>query len=378
MNRMKNKEKGMKACLQVWKQMHLNLPNRIGVCCIKTFSDAQVDYEELDNNNFKDIANRRDMVEIRKKFLAGEVPSICRNCGNMEEFSTEEELAERLLSEGVELCTTEGGTIDLLNVENINELCVEFTTACNFKCSYCAHSNPVYKIKGQFIDVDNFLKVFAHIKKQVNIKEITTIGLGEFTMLKDWEKIITYIKDNFSSVKLRVYSNFGKEFTYEEIVSLGRADEIVVSFDTYDSALFKKIRTGNLATVLNNIKRVRKYREANHSAYPVVQIAAVINSETINTLEDFVTSLKRDDICEKLMLSPMNLPLSYAKQIGVYPLITNKSSTDDINSTRQTLIMIKKKGEELELPIIFTGEFFKLIYEKEGDRNYGQGSNMLL
>lgn len=368
----------MKACLQVWKQMHLNLPNKIGICCIKTFSDAQVDYEKSDSNNFKDIANRHDMVEIRKKFVAGEIPSICKNCGNMEEFNTEEELVERLVSEGVELSSTADGTIDLLNIENINELCVEFTTACNFNCSYCAHGNPVYKIKRQSIDVDKFLEIFAHITKQVNIKEITTIGLGEFTMLKDWEKIITSIKDSYPSVKLRVYSNFGKKFTDDEIVALSRADEIVVSCDTYDSVVFEKMRTGNLATVLNNIMRVRKLREQNQNKCPVIQIAAVINSETIKTLEDFVISLKRDDICEKLMLSPMNLPLSYAKQIGIYPLITKNSSTGEIESTRQTLMMIKEKGEELDLPIIFTGEFSKLIFEKEGDGKYGQGSNMLL
>ena len=368
----------MKACLQVWKQMHLNLPNRIGICCIKTFSDAQVDYEELDNNNFKDVANRRDMVEIRKKFLTGEVPSICRNCGNMEDFNTEEELAKRLQNEGVELCTTVDGTVDLLNVENIYELCVEFTTACNFKCSYCAHGNPIYKIKAQAIDVNNFLEIFGRIKEQVNIKEVTTIGLGEFTMLKNWEKVITYIKESFPSIRLRVYSNFGKKFTDEEIITLTRADEIVVSCDTYDSVMFKRMRTGNLATVLNNIKRVRKFREENRSAYPVIQIAAVINSETIKTLEDFVVFLKAEDICEKLMLSPMNLPLAYAKQIGIYPLMTKASSAEDIESTRQTLIMIKKKGEELNLPIIFSGGFSKLIYEKEGNSKYEQGSNMLL
>ena len=88
----------MKACLQVWKQMHLNLPNKIGVCCIKTFSDGQVNYEEPDDNFFMDVANRHDMVEIRKEFLNGEIPSICKNCGNMEEFSSEEELRERLKS----------------------------------------------------------------------------------------------------------------------------------------------------------------------------------------------------------------------------------------------------------------------------------------
>lgn len=360
----------MKACLQVWKQMHLNLSNKIGICCIKTFSDAQVDYDEITNNNFKDIANRHDIVEIRKKFLAGEVPSICRNCGNMEDFNSEEELAERLQSEGVKLCTTAGGFVNLVNVENINELCVEFTTACNFKCSYCAHGNPIYKIKAQSIDIDKFLEVFGHIKEQVNIKEITTIGLGEFTMLKDWKKIITYIKDNFPSIKFRVYSNFGKNFTDEEINTLSRADEIVVSCDTYDSAIFKRMRTGNLEIVLNNIKRVKKCREENQSAYPVIQIAAVINSETIKTLEDFVISLKRDDICEKLMLSPMNLPLPYAKQIEIYPLITKESSASDIESTRQTLMFIKEKGEELDLPIIFSGEFSKLIYEKKGNGKY--------
>ena len=66
----------MKACLQVWKQMHLNLPNKIGVCCIKTFSDGQVNYEEPDDNFFMDVANRHDMVQIRKEFNNGEIHSI--------------------------------------------------------------------------------------------------------------------------------------------------------------------------------------------------------------------------------------------------------------------------------------------------------------
>ena len=305
----------MKACLQVWKQMHLNLPNKIGVCCIKTFSDGQVNYEEPDDNFFMDVANRHDMVEIRKEFLNGEIPSICKNCGNMEEFSSEEELRERLKSEGVILAETEDGKADLTKVNNINELCVEFTTVCNFRCSYCAHGNPLYRIKPQAINTDQFLEMFDRIAKQAALKEITTIGLGEFTMLNGWTTIIEHLKNNYQNIKLRVYSNFGKNFSDDEIKALALVDELVVSCDTYDGEVFRRMRSGNLETVLNNIRKVRNLRAEKNNDYPVIQIAAVINSETIKTLEDFVVALKRDDVCEKLMLSPMNLPLAYAKKI---------------------------------------------------------------
>ncbi len=48
-------------------------------------------------------------------------------------------------------------------------------------------------------------------------------------------------------------------------------------------------------------------------------------------------------------------------RIGIYPLVTKESSTEEIEKVKSIMTKTEKIGNEIGLPIILTGEFKQLL-----------------
>jgi hypothetical protein len=132
------------------------------------------------------------------------------------------------------------------------ELMIEYTTACNLKCSYCAVSSPSWRS----LNLDETLA--DQITKQVIDRQpavVTIHGHGETTILPGWEqKAEQFIR---AGLKVSICTNLCKLYTERELQALASLDHLTVSIDTLDVQLFKKLRKGgDIRHLVYNLTRI--------------------------------------------------------------------------------------------------------------------------
>jgi radical SAM protein with 4Fe4S-binding SPASM domain len=89
---------------------------------------------------------------------------------------------------------------------------------------------------------------------------LTTVhvnGHGETTFLPGWAKITKSLLDQ--NLRLALTSNLAKQFTNEEFEILARMDTIMVSIDTADPVLLRRLRRSvSLSRIVHNIEETRR------------------------------------------------------------------------------------------------------------------------
>ncbi|MFC1576909.1 radical SAM/SPASM domain-containing protein [Candidatus Omnitrophota bacterium] len=166
---------------------------------------------------------------------------------------------------------------------------IVFTTKCNLKCVYCPRSVSSYEESGIALDLDldltRFGEIIAALHKR-KVLEVFVSGIGETTILKDWEKYCNrLLKEGFN---LHIISNLAHKYTNEEIETLSRFGSVTLSCDTLDRELFKKIRKGaDLAMVLDNFFRIKEAADKQKNKLKTI-IYCIVLDKNIRQLKDFV------------------------------------------------------------------------------------------
>lgn len=142
----------------------------------------------------------------------------------------------------------------LLTVGAIAQLGVELTTNCNLGCVYCHFAPMSRRGNDASPEVVQQIVAFARI---FPIDIVTLAGDSEITLYPGWTDVATTLLD--AGVKLRIISNFSRGlFSDAEIETLSRFSEILVSLDSCDHELMKKVRyRADLRTMATNFERVR-------------------------------------------------------------------------------------------------------------------------
>lgn len=137
---------------------------------------------------------------------------------------------------------------------------VEFTTRCNFKCTYCAVSQPTWKPR----DMDFYEISYQSLLQQAvqrDVKIVNLHGHGETTILPNWRELVEQART--TGARLMLCSNFGRMHTDEDTATFASLQHLTVSIDTVDHELFKRLRRGgDLRTLIYNMTRLQsKIRE---------------------------------------------------------------------------------------------------------------------
>jgi hypothetical protein len=149
------------------------------------------------------------------------------------------------------------GIADLLEPGPIKRVRIDFTTACNLRCVYCAVSGPNYAAAEMPAEVVN--RVVANISAIQRHNALATImvnGHGETTSIDNWPRLIEPLLQ--TGIPVAMQSNFAKPFSADELSTLSRMAYIVVSIDSADRQMLMKIRRSvDVRQIVFNIAQVR-------------------------------------------------------------------------------------------------------------------------
>jgi MoaA/NifB/PqqE/SkfB family radical SAM enzyme len=166
----------------------------------------------------------------------------------------------------------------LLRIRRLRQMGVELTTTCNLACVYC-HFAPLSR-RGKDAEpalvegIIDFLRDFP-------VDYVTMSGDAEITMFKGWTDVARRILA--MDIDLRTISNFSKGiFSDEEVDVFSQFRQILISLDTSDAALLKKVRyRADLRTITLNMQLVRARAIAEGRPIPEFVCNVVLHDKNV-------------------------------------------------------------------------------------------------
>ena len=142
----------------------------------------------------------------------------------------------------------------LLEPGRLRSVRIDLTSNCNLRCVYCQRSQPGYT--GQDMPPLLVNKIISQLKAQPGLEYVDVNGHGETTVHPNWKPICDSMLD--AGFALRIGTNLAKHYSDAEIETLARFSGIVVSIDTADRELLRKLRRSvDLRSILHTITRIR-------------------------------------------------------------------------------------------------------------------------
>ena len=221
---------------------------------------------------------------------------------------------------------------------NPTVLNIEPTTRCNFNCWYCIGRH----MKQEDIDFDGFL---AALDNFPTLKILAVVGEGEPLMHKRFFDMVEIAKAK--GIRVVTLSN-GSAFSESVIRKLceSKVDYISISIDSVDPTTFAESRIdGDLDKVLEGIKRLTTFRDANGFNYPMVGLKGTLFDHTRDQLPAIADAAKRSGVDMVEAFQPINPKQSY---VEIYP-------ADKLHLLKQSRTVAEKIGEDigkLTLPTI--------------------------
>jgi molybdenum cofactor biosynthesis enzyme MoaA len=280
-------------CIEPWRSVHFEAGGTITPCCSGTitgdFGNINTDYfEALQRDRHPTIFVNADYQRLREGLLTGKLVKSCISCRSVHDGDiTTDELRRRVMNHlNNQGFLTDG--IDLTKTYAFSECGGNITNKCNFSCIYCAHSGESGHT-GYFraeMDRERFLSWVDFLVGR-GLKIFNFCGIGELTIYPDWQELCGLLLDRYPQLRLRVISNFGKEFNDSELATLARLDLIHVSCDTLDADLYCWLRKGGrLPVLLENIRRLRQRLSGDLGRDPKLVFNVTATNAIVDKLED--------------------------------------------------------------------------------------------
>lgn len=167
----------------------------------------------------------------------------------------------------------------LLRIRRLRQMGVELTTTCNLACVYC-HFAPLSR-RGK--DANPLLiEGIVDFLRDFPVDYVTMSGDAEITMFTGWTDVARRILA--MGIDLRTISNFSKGiFSDEEVDVFSQFRQILISLDTSDAALLKKIRyRADLRTITLNMQLVRARAIATGRPIPEFVCNVVLHDKNLS------------------------------------------------------------------------------------------------
>ena len=175
--------------------------------------------------------------------------------------------------------------------------------SCSFDCVYCEVGKTLNLTlkRREYTPADRIInELYDFLNKKPNLDYITFSSTGEPTLHSEIDKIIEFIKTNFSNYKIALLTNSSllwKNSVRKDILDV---DLIVPSLDAVSEEIFNKINQPDPKLKINKIiKGLIKLKEQyNGKIWLEIFIIPGLNdsSKELNKFVDFVKKLKPDKI----------------------------------------------------------------------------------
>ena len=163
----------------------------------------------------------------------------------------------------------------------------ELTSRCNLRCQYCQKALDTWNaLPGRDEDLPEAVlnNVFGALRR-LPFGTVQLSGIGEFTFRKDWVDVLYRFRD--AGVAVTMISNFAKAFSEAELDALLTLNSLMVSIDTTDAELLKRVRRSvSLANITTNLVRLRMRAMKTAAPLPYVRLNAVLYLENMLGIED--------------------------------------------------------------------------------------------
>lgn len=186
----------------------------------------------------------------------------------------------------------------------IRKIWIDASTICQLKCPTCISTNCSTETsfgKG-FLSASDFEQV---IKMNPSIKEVELSNFGEICLNPELPKIIEIAYKN----KIRITALNGINFNHasEELIASFvkyKVYAISISLDGASQKTYKRYRkNGNFDNVINNIKKLNKYKNEFKSNYPKLNWQFVIFGHNEDEIEKAQMYAKKLNMTFKPKLS---------------------------------------------------------------------------
>jgi len=162
---------------------------------------------------------------------------------------------------------------------------IEVTGRCNFKCSYCAASNPL-RPRG---DMDkNFLYRILREAKSLGVREIGMFMLGESFLVKDLPEYIRYAKKEVGIDYVFITTN-GSLCTPERLISVTNAglDSLKFSINAGTRKRYKEMHGVDcFDKVISHIKWFHEYKKKHNIKTPKSYASSIFLDKYKEELEN--------------------------------------------------------------------------------------------
>lgn len=154
-------------------------------------------------------------------------------------------------------------------------LCVEFTTKCNYRCAYCGRADTIKSGVRKVADgdVETLKEAFRNVRKVANISSVSIGGLGEPTLHPRFSELMNFLYDEYRGVTLHMDSNFSMMTEERAAALVGKIDSITWSFNIPDPVVYAKVEGANtMMQALENFKRFMALRREAGNGKPSVSV----------------------------------------------------------------------------------------------------------
>lgn len=149
--------------------------------------------------------------------------------------------------------------VDLLR-SRPESICIEVTSKCNLRCSYCHKSDEVREaLPASNADLtDDMIGRLYRYCKEAGIRHVSLSAGGETTMSAGWHKRLAQFLDD-PEIYAHLVSNFVRLFSDDDLEALAKFQNLQISFDSSELDMVRKLRSkADLRTITYNILRLRQ------------------------------------------------------------------------------------------------------------------------
>ena len=170
-------------------------------------------------------------------------------------------------------------------------LLVEVTSRCNLSCVMC---NVHHNTRSGINISEELLKATFTLSTSANV--VHSYGLGEPLLHPDIVEIVKSYKLKGAFVSIITNGMLLSENISNGLVE-NNLDQLVISIDSADDVLFRKIRRGaDLNTVKENIKRINEVKRLKDRLNPAIHMNVVVQRSNFYELIDLVRLARELDI----------------------------------------------------------------------------------
>jgi len=189
-----------------------------------------------------------------------------------------------------------------LIIPRLRELCINFTSKCKLKCTYCSAGKDGYQ--GFDITEANADILFEFIREN-NVRSVVFGFYGDTLESDLWSRYANAFLD--LGITCRIHTALYRQLTPDEIKALSRFSTIATSVDTSDRLKQAHIRKGlDLRTLVYNIHLIKSHALLNYQKLPFFEFNCVYTNHVAFDLCDLITfahsiginSVSATDFCD--------------------------------------------------------------------------------